>query len=327
MKLGVQLETFPLLKPTKISGYTFDQIDLVVCTLEDQGQVGRGEAYGVYYLGEAPKTLAEQIEAHRAEIERGLTREALQHLLPPGGARNALDCALWDLESRMSKRTIADLAGLAPPVPVPTTRTIWGAEPEEVAREAKRLSHLPLVKLKLLGDGFDAERIKAARAELPDATLCVDANQGFDPDSFAEILPVMVKARLRMIEQPFPLDKDEWFDGLECPIPLAADESVQGIEDIEPLVGWVQMINIKLDKCGGLTEALAMARRARELGFEVMVGCMTSTSLSMAPAFYAAQSADLADLDGPLYLARDRDPSVSYKDAKLHVPPGVWGHG
>lgn len=325
MKLAVDVESWELKSPTVISGYRFTEIETVLVTLTDDGAVGRGEAYGVYYRGETPQSIVRAIEENRSAIEAGIDRGQLRSSMKPGGARNAVDCALWALESHKRGIPVWKLAGLKQAQPILTTRTIWGQSPQKVFDEASTFSGAPIVKLKLLGDGEDSARVEAARKALPKARLCVDVNQGFDRRTLEASMPAFVEARLEMIEQPFPVGKEAWLDGLERPIPIAADESVQSVEDIATLEGRFDMVNIKLDKSGGLSEALEMVKEARRHGFEVMVGCMTSTSLSMAPAFIVGQLADLADLDGPLYLTRDREPSVQYFESHITVPPGVWG--
>jgi L-alanine-DL-glutamate epimerase-like enolase superfamily enzyme len=209
---------------------------------------------------------------------------------------------------------------------LPTTWTLGAEDAGAMAQRATHHAAARMLKLKLVGDGADAERVAAVRAARPDAWIGVDANQGFTRDSFHDLVPALVDARVQLVEQPFPTDQDHWLDGLASPIPLAADESVQVCADIERLVGRVDMINIKLDKSGGLTEALAMVALARRLGLKVMVGNMIGTSLSTAPGFVLGQLCDLADLDGPLLLSRDRTPSVVYADGAVFCSDDVWGH-
>lgn len=325
MQLKVRTERWPLRQTQRITGYSFTDVETVFVSLSQDGLEGRGEANGVYYRGEEPAGMVAQIEAVRRELEAGPSREALRGLLPAGGARNAVDCALWELESKRTGRPVWELAGLKSTRPVPTTRTIFADSAEAMAEEARELEGAPSIKLKLLGDDQDAARIRAVREVWPDVWLCVDANQGFDRAGFAALLPVLVEARVRLIEQPFPAGDEALLDGLERPIPVAADESVQGLADLPALVGRFDVVNLKLDKSGGLTEALLMAREARRLGLGLMTGCMIATSLAMAPAFVLAQLCDVADVDGPLYLSRDREPAVTYAGFRLEAGEDVWG--
>ena len=312
--------------PLTITGYTFDNLRLLTIALSDGVSTGRGEAAGVYYRADTPDLLLEQLELLRDPIERGMSRRELRALLPPGGARNAVDCALWDLESKQGKVPVWRLASLPAPVRLVTTMTLGGGPPEMMAADATgRLGDARALKLKLLGDGWDVERVVAVRAARPDVWLGVDANQGLTRDTLLDALPHFVAANVALIEQPLKVGEEALLDGLETPIPIAADESVQSLADLEGLVGRFQAINIKLDKCGGLTEAIMMASAARALGFQVMVGGMTGTSLAIAPAFLIGQLCDIVDLDAPLFLARDRDIAATYVDGAIDVPPGLWG--
>jgi L-alanine-DL-glutamate epimerase-like enolase superfamily enzyme len=325
MTLSAALEHWPFQRPFRITGHVFDGIDLVVATARAGGLCGRGEAAGVYYHGETAAGMKARIDALDAG-ELDLDRERLLAMMPAGGARNAVDCALWELESRRAAQPVWKLAGLQAMRPLLTTWTLGAEDAGTMARRAAQYVQARMLKLKLVGDGADAERVAAVRAARPDAWIGVDANQGFTRDSFHDLVPTLVDARVRLVEQPFPMDKDHWLDGLASPIPLAADESVQERADIERLVGRVDMINIKLDKSGGLTEALAMVALARQLGLKVMVGNMIGTSLSTAPGIVLGQLCDLADLDGPLLLSRDRTPPVVYADGSICCPDDVWGH-
>jgi L-alanine-DL-glutamate epimerase-like enolase superfamily enzyme len=266
-----------------------------------------------------------QIEALRAQIEAGIDRQTLQKLLPAGGARNALDCALWDLEAKRSGKPVWQLAGLDAPRPLRTTYTLGAEEPEAMAEGAKAYAAARAIKLKLTDDGRSAERVLAVREARPDVWLMVDANQGFTRESFARLLPTLAEARVDVVEQPFPVGNEAWLDGLDRPIRIAADESVQDRSDLEKMVGRVDVINIKLDKCGGLTEALLIAREARKLGFDLMVGNMGGSSLAMAPAFVVGQLCDVVDLDGPISLIDDYTPSVTYDDGSVWCSEAVWG--
>jgi L-alanine-DL-glutamate epimerase-like enolase superfamily enzyme len=325
--LQVSVEKWPLKAPFRITGYTFVEMEFVVATLSCRGHTGRGEAAGVYYRGETAASITTQIEAVRADIEAGIDREALRRLLPAGGARNAIDCALWDLEARLTGIPAWKIAGLNAPVPLVTTFTLGAEDPQNMARTATSYEGAQAIKLKLTGTPVDADRVRAVRAARPEAWLAVDANQGFTRASLADLMPVLVDARVGLIEQPFPIGREADLDGLRSPIPIAADESVQDLTDVPGLVGRFDVVNIKLDKSGGLTEALAMARHARALGLDVMVGNMTGTALAMAPASLVGQLCRIVDLDGPIFLREDRSPGVVYENGTVWCPPDVWGGG
>jgi len=261
----------------------------------------------------------------RGSIEAGIDRESLRDLLPAGGARNAVDCALWELEARRAGVPVWQLAGLAAPLPLVTTYTLGADTPEQMAHNARMLSGARALKLKLLGDESDAARVRAVRAARTDVWLGVDANQGFTRASLERLLPVLMQARVELIEQPFPIGREQELAGLGTSIPIAADESIQDLGDLQRLARWFDVVNIKLDKCGGLTEALRMATEAHRLDLRVMVGNMVGTSLAMAPAFLLGQLCDVVDLDGPMFLTADRVPGVSYDSGKICCPPEVWG--
>jgi L-Ala-D/L-Glu epimerase len=325
MKLHTRLEKWALKVPFHITGYTFDVFDALVVSLHEGSHVGRGEALGVYYHDDTPVSMQAQVEALRERIEAGVTRQQLLQLLPAGGARNAIDCALWDLEAKRAGRPVWMLAGLDAPRPLLTTFTVGAAEPATMADAARGFPAARALKLKLTDDGLNADRVRAVRAACPDAWIMVDANQGFTRESFAHLLPALVDAGIAVVEQPFPIGSEAWLDGLDSPIMIAADESVQDHHDLPSLVGRVGMINIKLDKCGGLTEALAMAEQARGLGFELMVGNMSGSSLAMAPAFVLGQLCKVVDLDGPVFLRGDPQPSATYEDGRIWCDDAVWG--
>jgi len=300
-------------------------VKVIAVTLEQDGRRGRGEAAGVFYLNESPRSVAQQIERVRLAIEQGIDRNSLQALLPPGGARNAVDCAMWDLEARLTGRPAWQTAGLEAPKKIVTTLTTSADEPEKMAAAARGFAGARAIKIKLTGEPVDADRVLAVREAAPEAWLMVDANQGFTRDFLERLMPVLEKARVALLEQPFAVGQEALLDGFKSPIPIAADESVQTLSDIAGLVGRFSMINIKLDKCGGLTEGLAMARAAREHGLDTMVGNMLGTSLAMAPAFLLGQLCQVSDLDGPVFLAQDRRPSVEYGDGCIHCPGSLWG--
>ena len=326
LRLQATRKSWAIHTPFHITGYTFTAFDALIVELTDaQGLTGRGEAQGVYYHQDTPDSMLVQIEALRAHIEAGITREALQQLLPAGGARNVLDCALWDLEAKRAGKPVWELAGLPAPKPLLTTYTVGAEDPEVMAERAGAYAVARAIKLKLTDDERNAERVLAVRRARPDVWLMVDANQGFTRESFAKLLPTLVEARVDVVEQPFPVGSEAWLDGLERPIRLAADESVQDRSDLAKMVGRVDVINIKLDKCGGLTEALAIAEEARKLGFDLMVGNMGGSSLAMAPSFVVGQLCDVVDLDGPISLVADYQPSVVYENGTIWCPDTLWG--
>jgi L-alanine-DL-glutamate epimerase-like enolase superfamily enzyme len=323
--LRVEIEKWPLKAPFRITGHTFVDLDVVVVSLEQDGMVGRGEAAGVYYLNDHAPGMARQIEAVRASIEADVDRESLQRLLPAGGARNAVDCALWDLEAKLTWRAVWQLAELDAPTPLVTTYTLGANEPAEMAAGARAFADARALKLKLTGEPVDVARIRAVRAARPDVWLGVDANQGFTRPFLERLMPVLVESRVGLIEQPFPVGRESDLDGFDSPIPIAADESVQEPRDIAALVDRFDVVNIKLDKCGGLTAALAMIAEARRLGLETMVGNMTGTALAMAPAFLVGQRCKFVDLDGPLFLRADRPPGAIYASGTIWCPGELWG--
>jgi L-alanine-DL-glutamate epimerase-like enolase superfamily enzyme len=326
LSLEVAIERLPLCNPFRISGYTFTDIPVVLVQLRRNGCVGRGEAAGVYYLKDTPEAAAATIEARRADIERGVTRDELRALLPVGGARNALDCALWDLEAKEARRAVWRLAGLSEITPRITTFTLGADDPATIVQRAAEYVGARALKLKLTGEvDADIERVRTLRAHAPKVWLGVDANQGFTPQTLDRILPVLADCGVALLEQPFARGKEADVEGLNIPMPVAADESVQGLADIASAVGRFNTINIKLDKCGGLTEALLMVGECRRLGLRVMVGNMMGTSLAMAPAFIVSQLCDVSDLDGPVFLAADRSARVTYSDGRIWCPESVWG--
>lgn len=324
--LDVEVEKYLLKEPFHITGYTMEYAEVVTVTLRRNGHEGRGEASGVYYReGDDIPGVVRQIEAVRPQVEAGVTRQVLQELLPKGGARNALDCALWDLEAKETGWAAWQIAGLGRPRPLLTTFTVGANGPEKMAADARAYAQARAIKIKLTGNESDADRVRAVRASRPDVWLGVDANQGFTRATLNTLMPVLVESRVQLIEQPFEVGKEAELERLLSPIPLAADESVQELSDLPGLLGRVEVINIKLDKCGGLSEGLLMAREARRLGFNVMVGNMVGTSLAMAPSFLIGQLCHIVDLDGPVFLRTDRVPSIHYENGHIHCPEAVWG--
>ena len=316
-------ERWPTRSPFRISGYTFTDCEVIVVEPSREGVRGRGEAAGVYYHGETVSSMTEQIEQVRPAIESGPTRQGLRALLPPGGARCALDCALWDLEAKLTGVPAFRSAGLETLRPLETTYTVGAGSPQEMAATAASYTTARRLKIKLTGQD-DAARLRAVRAAKPDAWIGIDANQGLTRRSLEALLPVLVELDVQLIEQPLPVGRDEDLRGLDSPLPLAADESVQSLPDIARLQGIYQVINIKLDKCGGLTEALDMAREVRRLGMRPMVGCMQGTALAIAPACVVGALCEIVDLDAPTFLTHDREPPAVYRDGTVACPPD-WG--
>ncbi len=326
LTLEAHNENLPLKEPFRISGYTFSESPVTVVTLRDGEGEGRGEAAGVYYLNDTPETILVTIEASREVIEAGLTREELRALLPAGGARNALDCALWELEAGRAGVPVWRLAGIETPRPLLTTFTVSAKTPGAMAERASAYSQARAIKLKLTGEiDIDIERVRAVRAARPDVWLGVDANQGYLPATLERLLPALVEARVSLLEQPCARGHEAGLDGVDHVIPIAADESVQGLDEVDALVDRFDVVNIKLDKCGGLTEGLMIGERARALGMKVMVGNMIGTSLAMAPAFVLGQQCDVVDLDGPIFLTQDRSPGATYEKGLIRCDDAVWG--
>ena len=323
--MSVHKEQWPLHTPFRITGLEWTDLNAAVVEIEQSGVVGRGEAAGVYYEGESAESIIGQIEDCQGEIESGIDREALQSLLPPGGARNAIDCALWDLEAKLADSTVWALAGVTY-APVQTVMTIGIRDSaEEMGELAGELSRFPVLKVKL-DENQPVERLAAIRAARPDADIVVDANQGFTFELLKEILPDVAKLNIAMVEQPLPRGGDDRLEGFDSPVPLCADESCLHLGELDQAARRYQMVNIKLDKCGGLTEGLAIARQAREKGLGVMVGNMFGTTLAMAPAMVVAQLCDFIDLDGPLHLRCDRPPSMSFTNGRVELPAApIWG--
>jgi L-Ala-D/L-Glu epimerase len=325
LTLHMEAERWPRRIPVRITGYTWDVIEVLTVRLEQAGVVGRGEASGVYFHGDNPASMSKQIETLRGTIERGLGRDELQRLLPPGGARNALDCALWDLQAKLTGQAAWQAAGLDRPKPLMTTFTCHADQPERMAAQAHAYAGARAIKLKLTGEPIDTDRVQAVRERLPDVWLGIDANQGFSRAFLEQFMPLLVKLRVALIEQPFRIGEESLLDDFDSPIPIAADESALALANIPSLVGRFDVVNIKLDKCGGLTEGLAIARDAKARGLKVMVGNMGGTSLAMAPSFLVGQLCDVVDLDGPALLKTDRDLTVQYENGYITVPETLWG--
>ena len=325
MRLTIAAESWPIAGGFTISRGSKTAADVVVATLEHGGHVGRGECVPYPRYRETVPAVLADLEAARARIESGVSRAEVPRLLGLHAARNALDCALWDLEAKTAGVPVWQLAGMAEPRPLVTAYTLSLDTPEAMAEAAARAAHRPLLKLKLGRDG-DVERLKRIRAAAPASRLIVDANEGWSPENLAAMLAACADVGVELVEQPLPAANDEALRHAQRPVTVCADESAHGRHGLDDLAGKYDAINIKLDKTGGLTEALALARVAVDRNLQVMVGCMLATSLAMAPAFLVAQSASVVDLDGPLLLSRDRDPGIRYDGSLMFPPPApLWG--
>ncbi|MBO9380638.1 dipeptide epimerase [Sphingomonas histidinilytica] len=325
-RLVARIETWPVAGSFVIARGAKTQVDVVVVEISEAGHRGRGEATAIYYHGESAESVLAQAETMADAIAGGIGREDLLRAMPRGAARNAIDAALWDIDAKRTSRPAWSLAGLAEPMPVQSAFTISLGEPERMEADARAAASVyPLLKLKLAGEG-DIDRVAAVRRGAPEARLIVDANEGWTGRDVVAEAAALLPYGVELIEQPVRVGEDHLLDGLRSPIPLCADESCQDRADLARCVGRYQAINIKLDKAGGLTEALALAVEARSLGLELMVGCMLSTSLGIAPAILAAQQARWVDIDGPLLLAADRDDPVRF-DRGVAYParPSLWG--
>ena len=323
--LAVQVERFPLSGAFVISRGAKTEAIVVTATIAADGISGRGECVPYARYGESVDSVVAQIESVRPAIEAGADRLQLQKLLPAGAARNALDCALWDFDAKRQGIPAYKLAGLAPLAPVTTAFTLSLGTPEEMAAAATAAGARPLLKLKLAGAG-DAERLAAVRAAAPSAILIVDANEAWSQADLGPNLEACAKQGVTLVEQPLPAGADAVLAEIPHLVPICADESLHECRDLAALRGRYDAINIKLDKAGGLTEALALLGEAERLGFSVMIGCMVATSLAMAPAILLAARAKYVDLDGPLLLARDRPDGLTYEGALVHPPsPALWG--
>lgn len=326
LSLRYRVETHRLAAPFRISGYVFETSDVVVAELSDGDLTGRGEAAGVYYLGDDSAHIVAELEQYRDAIENVIGREQLLTAMPRGGARNAVDCALWDFEAKRDGTDALHLARIDGAKPLITTFTLGADEPEAMAEGARRYTNAQAIKVKLTGElEVDSARVSAIRAARPDVWLGVDANQGYTREDLDALVDALSAHRVSLLEQPLKRGREADLDGYRCPIPIAADESAMGLDDVAGLVGRFDVINIKLDKCGGLTEALLIAQEARRLGLGVMVGNMVGTSLAMAPAFVVGQHCDVVDLDGPTFLTEDRKPSCEYRGGAIWCAPDVWG--
>ncbi|MBB5701881.1 L-alanine-DL-glutamate epimerase-like enolase superfamily enzyme [Ochrobactrum daejeonense] len=322
--LNIIVERYPIAGKFTISRGSKTEAAVVVCVIGNGSLEGRGECVPYARYGESIESVVAQIEAARAAIEHGAGRQDIQKLMPAGAARNAVDCAFWDLEAKQSGGSVAHMLG-TPARPLETAITVSLGTPSEMAESTAKVAHYPLIKAKMGGDD-DIEKIRAVAKAAPNSRIIIDANEGWTADNIAENIRAAADAGVVLIEQPLPVDKDHILGEMERPVTICADESVHTSVGLEELAKRYDAVNIKLDKAGGLTEGLVMRDKAIDLGLQIMVGCMVGTSLGMAPAVLLAQKASVVDLDGPLLLARDRDPGLRYDGALVYPPEAaVWG--
>jgi len=324
--LNAQHDRFALIRPFRIARGVKTVADVITVSVAEAGVTGRGEGVPYPRYGESVETALAAIGQVRGAVEAGAGREALLSLLPPGAARNAIDCALWDLEARRSGEDIADALSVPAGGALVTALTIVIDTPEAMARQAARLAAAPLLKVKVDAE-TPADRIRAVRAAAPEAVLIVDPNESWDERLVEAMQPVLAEAAVALLEQPVAAGADSWLEGFAPAVPICADESVHVAADLDAVARRYQAVNVKLDKAGGLTAALALAHQARSLGLGLMTGCMIGSSLSIAPALHLARLSDFADLDGPLWLKEDRPGGVSERNGLL-MPPGAgfWGN-
>jgi L-alanine-DL-glutamate epimerase-like enolase superfamily enzyme len=321
MKITVTPDVFKLAQVFTISRGSRTEAKVLTVQIEDGDHVGWGECVPYARYDETLESVTAQIEALPATF----TRAELQSLLPAGAARNAVDCALWDLEAKKAGKPVWELAGLDQPGPEITAYTLSLASPEEMQKQAAENAHRPLLKIKL-GTPEDMPRLEAVRAGAPDARIIIDANEGWSAEVYAELAPHLLRLGVELVEQPLPAGEDEALIGMERPVPVCADESAHDCASLPKLKGKYDVVNIKLDKTGGLTEALKLRDAALAEGYQVMVGCMVGSSLAMAPATLVAQGALVTDLDGPLLLAEDRPEPLTFDAEGVHPPrPALWG--
>lgn len=323
--LSISVERFPISGRFTISRGSRSVAEVIVCTLTDGPHRGRGECVPYQHYGETVASVSAAIEAMRKSVARGLTHDALRETMPPGAARNAIDCALWDLEAKRNGTPVERVICSLPLRPVTTAVTISMDHPEAMAVAARAHSQRPVIKVKVGGEN-DIARIHAVASSAPEARIILDANEGWTEKNVVENMLAAAQMHVALIEQPLPAGKDGILAEIPHPVPICADESVHTSADVKALIGRYDYVNIKLDKAGGLTEAVAMKQCARSLGFGVVVGCLVGTSLAMAPAVLLAQDADYVDLDGPLRLVRDRPAGLTYTQTLVSPPDReLWG--
>ena len=324
MQIEAREETWPLKETFRISRGSRTEARVIVATIRNGEHAGRGEGVPIRRYDQTPQSVLAQIESIAGE--KNLDRDRLQRILPAGVARNAVDCALWDLEAKRSGKRVWELANIQIAPEVETSFTLSLDLPDKMARAAKASSNAPILKLKLSGDDFDLARVEAVHDAAPNARLLIDANESWSPEHFRNVAPKLKQFGVELIEQPFPATADNVLEELDHPVPVCADESCHTTADLPRLKSRYQAINVKLDKTGGLTEALLLCQRARQNGFKLFIGCMVGTSLGMAPARLLASEADFVDLDGGLLLKRDRDHGLQYQNGKLGMPSReLWG--
>ena len=319
--IQAKVEIFPLAQVFRISRGARTQAEVVTVIYEKDGIIGRGECVPYARYDETLESVTKQIE----DLPDNIDKETLQETLPPGAARNAVDCALWDFECKKLDQRIWETANIQIPEKSITAYTLSLDEPENMFKQAEKNSNRPLLKIKL-GTPNDMPRLEAVRKGAPNSEIIVDANEGWDAEVYSQLAPQLVRLGVKLVEQPLPADKDDDLIGLPRPLPICADESCHDRKSLEKLIGKYDFVNIKLDKTGGLTEALLLKNKALEAGFKIMVGCMVGSSLAMAPATLIAQNATFVDLDGPLLLAQDRQHGLLYNESWVHPPvKDLWG--
>ncbi|HST30182.1 MAG TPA: N-acetyl-D-Glu racemase DgcA [Chthoniobacterales bacterium] len=324
MQIDAREETWPLKETFRVSRGSRTEAQVIVVTVKDGQHTGRGEGVPIRRYNQTCDSVLAQTSSIKEE--RSLNRKMLQDLLPPGAARNALDCALWDLEGKHSGRRVWELANISVASEVETSFTISLNTAEKMGDAANAHSTAPILKLKLGGDELDLARVEVVHQAAPDARLLIDANESWSPEHYRNIVPKLTALGVELIEQPFPANADEVLEKLDHPVAVCADESCHTTADLSRLKNRYEVINVKLDKTGGLTEAIQLCKKARASGFKLLIGCMVGTSLGMAPARLLASNADFTDLDGPLLLARDRDHGLQYDHGKISLPSTeLWG--
>jgi len=325
LTLTTEETVFPLAEVFTISRGSRTEARVVTATLTDGQHKGWGECVPYARYNETVKSVIAQIENCSGQLANGMDRQTLQDVLKPGAARFALDSAFWDIEAKRSGKRVWELAGLPKPGPEITAYTLSLAEPDAMREKARQHAHRPLLKIKLGGEG-DMARLEAVREGAPNTDIMIDANEGWSADEYAGLAPALLRLGVKMVEQPLPAGNDGMLAEIERPLPVCADEACHDRASLASLKGKYDMINIKLDKTGGLTEALALRAEAEAAGFEIMVGCMVGSSLAMAPATLVAQGAAFTDLDGPLLMAEDRDPPLTFDQKGVHPPVSeLWG--
>ena len=326
IQVDINRESWPLGSEFRISRGSRKVSEVITVSISEENLTGRGECFPYARYKETLNSVEKQITEIILELNQNPCRQYLRQLLPPGAARNAVDCALWDLEAKRANCRAWELAGLSPPEPLTTVYTLGVDEPEKMGELAFENSNRPILKLKMTGDGRDFDRVERIHSSAPNTKLVVDANEGWTIQQYLEYAPRFKELGVMMIEQPLPADQDSQLSSIPHPVAVCADESCHDTSTLEGLVGKYEMINIKLDKTGGLTEALELKEAASNLGFQIMVGCMIGTSLAMAPGLVVGQGASVVDLDGPLLLKDDREHGLEFIGSTINIPSSsLWG--